>query len=275
MLFTYTAKRSIQTGHSSGTEYNLFADLQRFDRLSKRVGPAPAISTSGNQVTINHRTDTHYSITTDLRAEYDVTDILDMREFLDSVSGGETFYIDEDGGENLITEPSFENGTESLWQSSGSVESVVSVDWPMANYALRGEFRDTYHSPYFPVTVGELMYGEGWVDATNCNYIVNIGVTMYDAAYNPIASGAYDGFANIAAGAGLSFIQGSILVPVDSIYTRYRLHIAGTSGYGTAEGTHFRMFRKVNPVPVVLDGGYTETREGNRFMRYSFKVRKL
>ena len=96
MDFTYTAKRSVQSGHTAGNSYTLSIDLQQFDRAS-RIQGTQRTALDGTTVTIAHREETDISIATDLVAANGTgtPSYLDMREFLDSVKGGELFTIDD------------------------------------------------------------------------------------------------------------------------------------------------------------------------------------
>jgi len=96
MDFTYTAKRSVQSGHSAGTSYTITIDLQQFDRASRLQG-TQRTALDGTTVTIAHREETDINIATDLVPAdgSGAPSYLDMREFLDSVKGGELFTVDD------------------------------------------------------------------------------------------------------------------------------------------------------------------------------------
>ena len=103
MQVDYTASRSIQSGHTEGTDYTINISLNRYDRSYTRVGPAPLVALSGNTVTVTHNNKEAYNIVTTLHKVGDTVEPEDMREFLDSVVGGEPFYLDSvvhilDGG---------------------------------------------------------------------------------------------------------------------------------------------------------------------------------
>lgn len=90
----YTAKRSIIDAHSAETEYEFEIDLGKFDRSTKREQETSS-SLVGVRFTVLHRIDVFYSATT--APVNSSSDIDQMREFLDSVAGGEEFTIDPMG----------------------------------------------------------------------------------------------------------------------------------------------------------------------------------
>ena len=81
------------SGHSASTVYEFEVDFGRWDREPKSE-KAVARSLGGVTETIFHRQDVFYQIST---IPVKSTAIDQMREFLDSVSGGETFIIDRFG----------------------------------------------------------------------------------------------------------------------------------------------------------------------------------
>ncbi len=266
MLIEYTAKRSIQTGHNSGEVYTLYTEEQKDQRQSKRIGPPPSISTSGNQVTITHRMDELFDIITDMHAPYDVADVLDWREFLDSVSGGETFSITRNAGENLIGKPTFEDGNLGNWV--GGV-SVVSANWPQASKVLQGTTSASSYNVHIPVVAGETIYAEAWGEESGISGgSLFFQVDRYDSGFAYIASNTIFEFT----GSGLQHGQGSYVVASGTAYIKPKLYFTGT-GYMLA--AHPKVFRKGTLVNYVLDGGYTETRVGNRYRQYKFRVREL
>lgn len=95
--FLYTAKRSIKTGHTSGTDYTITIDLQQLDGNT----PAPIKTVhkalGGEEVHQLHRIEKHFDLVTDYIAVDDsgTPDNDDMTEFLDSVAGGELFTFND------------------------------------------------------------------------------------------------------------------------------------------------------------------------------------
>lgn len=87
----YTAKRSVIDSHSELTEYEFEVALNKFERSAKR-DQETSPSLSGLRYTVLHRIDIGFDVST---IPIKDTDLLDqMREFLDSVAGGESFSID-------------------------------------------------------------------------------------------------------------------------------------------------------------------------------------
>jgi hypothetical protein len=87
---TYTAKRSVISGHTAGTVYDIEIDFAKFDP-SKERHIETAVSLSGNTQTRLHRIDNLYDIETDSIPEALQPQV---EEFFDSVAGGELFTID-------------------------------------------------------------------------------------------------------------------------------------------------------------------------------------
>lgn len=96
MQIDYTAKRSIQAGHTEDSSYTININLSVADRVPESKG-SQAESLSGNTVTVVHNLRVSYVITTELVTTLTTPSLSDMREFLDSVKGGESFTTDIDG----------------------------------------------------------------------------------------------------------------------------------------------------------------------------------
>ena len=93
MQIDYTAKRSIKTGHTATTSYQINIDVAVYDRSSSIDG-SQVKSLSGNTVTTVNNDLIKLNINTVLVSSTTTPDIDDMREFLDSVKAGETFQLD-------------------------------------------------------------------------------------------------------------------------------------------------------------------------------------
>lgn len=96
MQIDYTAKRTLKSGHSADSDYQINVDLRASDRLSSTIGDQ-SIALDGTTVTVVHRSEIIYSLTTTIITANTTPDIDDMREFLDSVKFGESFDLDADG----------------------------------------------------------------------------------------------------------------------------------------------------------------------------------
>lgn len=89
--FIYIAKRSIQSGHTVDTEYTVTTNLSQLDRQPKPITKTNK-ALSGVEGTILHRLEIHWMTATALINQVGgALDGEDMREFLDSVIGGEPF----------------------------------------------------------------------------------------------------------------------------------------------------------------------------------------
>ena len=91
-VFTYVAKRELITGHTVDTVYDLEYGLLVLDR-SRDTKKSESIALDGSQETILHRQKTVFSVMT----RCDATTILQWREFIASIDGGEAFVFDEFG----------------------------------------------------------------------------------------------------------------------------------------------------------------------------------
>lgn len=90
---TYTAWRSLVSGHVEGDEYSLDIPLASLERRVAEEKERTE-SLSGNEETLLHRLDVFWSCTT---ANIKEADIGALREFLDSTAGGEQFTFDPYG----------------------------------------------------------------------------------------------------------------------------------------------------------------------------------
>lgn len=93
MQFDYTAKRSIIGGHSSGVTYQINISVRTDDRSSAIKG-AQNETLTGALYTVIHAEVIEHTIETVACNSTTSTTNSEMREFLDSVKGGESFDID-------------------------------------------------------------------------------------------------------------------------------------------------------------------------------------
>lgn len=116
---TYTAKRNVDGSRTSGIVYSFDVNLNQYTRQVDRHADT-MVSLSGTRITTFHRIDENYNVST--VPINDSTLLTQMREFLDSVAGGETFTLDAFGSvaspDNAITFV-LENYTETLVDLSG------------------------------------------------------------------------------------------------------------------------------------------------------------
>lgn len=90
---TYTAKRSLKSGHSADTEYSIDFDAQVLGKSYKTVKTTQK-SLGGQSETMRIRRDAFWDVKTDLLSEADLDD---WREFMASTDAGETFTFDPYG----------------------------------------------------------------------------------------------------------------------------------------------------------------------------------
>ena len=87
---TYTAKRELISGHSSGTDYTITIYPRTIDRSNKTI-KSENVSLSGVTETIRYRKDSYIDVTAIKIAE---ADLPQWREFFHSVDAGESFTIE-------------------------------------------------------------------------------------------------------------------------------------------------------------------------------------
>lgn len=105
-VINYTAKRNVTGGRTVGNSYNVTINLTRQDRRPKRQ-TNEAVSLNGTTFTTFHRLEIFYDCQS--APENDSSTLDQIREFLDSCAGGETFSIsgtnyqlDGDYSESLV-----------------------------------------------------------------------------------------------------------------------------------------------------------------------------
>jgi len=103
MQIRYTAKRSLNTAdspaHVVDTQYTMTVYLKSLDR-SRKVHKQTAISLSGYEQTTYQRADTIYKSKT---VPVTGSDVINMREFLDSVEDGSAFSFDSGDGRGFVS----------------------------------------------------------------------------------------------------------------------------------------------------------------------------
>ena len=108
MIIDYTAQRTLKSGHTAGTAYQITANLSVNDRISGAEG-AQMKSLAGINFTTIHREKIVYNLAVELITSSTTPDQDDMREFLDSVKYGETFQLDVTGSSIDFVLDSFTN----------------------------------------------------------------------------------------------------------------------------------------------------------------------
>ena len=92
MLVDYIAKRSIKSGHSVDTAYQIDIENEVFDRQYKPASDRN-ISLNGNTVDVIHRRDVILRFRTVVVSSTTTPDTDDMLEFLDSTATNESFTL--------------------------------------------------------------------------------------------------------------------------------------------------------------------------------------
>lgn len=87
---TYTAKRELISGHSSGTDYTITIYPRVVDRSNKTF-KSENVSLSGVTETIRYRKESYIDVTA---IKIDEADLPQWREFFHSVDAGESFTIE-------------------------------------------------------------------------------------------------------------------------------------------------------------------------------------
>lgn len=93
--FSYTAKRDLVSGHTAGSTYSFDLACSAYNRTFN-AERSQSRSLSGISETLLARIDTGYKITSTLLVENSAAH-LQLREFLSSVLGGESFMFDRYG----------------------------------------------------------------------------------------------------------------------------------------------------------------------------------
>ncbi|MDH3375351.1 MAG: hypothetical protein OEQ39_00070 [Gammaproteobacteria bacterium] len=96
MQIDYTAKRSLKAGHVVDTGYTINVNLQSENRTFESIGPR-LVALDGSTVTVVHRRQNTYQLTSAFITDTSTPDNEDMVEFLDSVISGEIFQLDLTG----------------------------------------------------------------------------------------------------------------------------------------------------------------------------------
>jgi hypothetical protein len=95
MIITYTAKRNLASGHTSGTIYSLTFNVSSFVEARKRNRKTND-TLDGTTYGVTHYVKKKFTFKTQV---FEGTDLNQFREFIDSVDYGETFTItDPDTG---------------------------------------------------------------------------------------------------------------------------------------------------------------------------------
>lgn len=98
---SYVAKRKLITGHISGASYELTLPFSQFNS-SININKKTHTSLSGQQETVLTRIDNRISIAL---SEFPRTMLPQIREFIHSVAGGETFTVDAYGSAAIPDDP--------------------------------------------------------------------------------------------------------------------------------------------------------------------------
>ena len=103
MQIRYTAKRSLNTAdspaHVVDTQYTMTVYLKSLDRSRKEFS-SEVRSLTGYTQTTYQRGENHWKVKT---VPLTGSDVLNMREFLDSIEAGATFSFDSDDGRGFVT----------------------------------------------------------------------------------------------------------------------------------------------------------------------------
>jgi len=98
---TYTAKRSLISGHEAGSVYSIDVILEQADRSVRPIVDQQR-AIGGSQETLLHRVDVSWQI---VIGSINNAGLPAMREFLDSVYAGENFIIDIYGSVATANDP--------------------------------------------------------------------------------------------------------------------------------------------------------------------------
>jgi len=130
MYVTYTAQRSLNTtdspAHVADSEYTLTVYLKRYDR-SRKVERATARSLSGAGQNTYQRGENWYSCQT---SPVTGSDLINMREFLDSVEDGAEFVFNDGVSDStVVLESKGYTETREVQKGGGGTSDYFAFRW--------------------------------------------------------------------------------------------------------------------------------------------------
>lgn len=145
---------------------------------------------------------------------------------------------------NIVPDSCFDDANYSMLYSSGSrVSAATANNSCPTNYCMKSSQRDVVGSGLFNVSEGEKYYISAYINASQCNYPVSVGLGLIKS--NDSATSSWLWSKSVAAKtAGWQKVEGYITIP--SGYSRARIHachIESTSNFGAAYVTKLYCYK--------------------------------
>lgn len=145
---------------------------------------------------------------------------------------------------NIVPDSCFDDANYSMLYSSGSrVSEATANNSCPTNYCMKSSQRDVVGSGLFNVSEGEKYYISAYINASQCNYPVSVGLGLIKS--NDSATSSWLWSKSVAAKtAGWQKVEGYITIP--SGYSRARIHachIESTSNFGAAYVTKLYCYK--------------------------------
>lgn len=145
---------------------------------------------------------------------------------------------------NIVPDSCFDDANYSMLYSSGSrVSAATANNSCPTSYCMKSSQRDVVGSGLFNVSEGEKYYISAYINASQCNYPVSVGLGLIKSNDSAISSWLWS--KSVAAKtAGWQKVEGYITIP--SGYSRakiYACHIESTSNFGAAYVTKLYCYK--------------------------------
>jgi hypothetical protein len=145
---------------------------------------------------------------------------------------------------NIVPDSCFDDANYSMLYSGGSrVSAATANNSCPTSYCLKSSQRDVLGKGLFNVAMGEKYYVSAYINASQCNYPVSVGLGLIKS--NDSATSSWLWSKSVAAKtAGWQKVEGYITIP--SGYSRARIyacHIEATSNFGTAYVTKLYCYK--------------------------------
>lgn len=145
---------------------------------------------------------------------------------------------------NIVPDSCFDDANYSLLYAGGSrVSAATANNSCPTSYCMKSTQRDVVGSGLFNVSEGEKYYISAYINASQCNYLVSVGLGLIKS--NDSATSSWPWSKRVAAKtAGWQKVEGYITIP--SGYSRARIyacHIESTSNFGAAYVTKLYCYK--------------------------------
>lgn len=145
---------------------------------------------------------------------------------------------------NIVPDSCFDDANYSLLYSGGSrVSAATANNSCPTSYCMKSSQRDVLGKGFFNVSEGEKYYISAYINASQCNYPVSVGLGLIKS--NDSATSSWIWSKSVAAKtAGWQKVEGYITIP--SGYSRARIyacHIESTSNFGAAYVTKLYCYK--------------------------------